>query len=391
MTIMRDVEIISSVMKGEIIVDPFISEHVQAASYDLCLGEQAYVSGKERGINIREHSGLELKPGQFAVVITDERIRLPSDVSADIGISSYWTRKGLLLLHGPQIDPGFEGRLVFGLYNASTRPREVTFLIKEVALFGILSNLQISNAINEGNIGIRPFNEEALQASSYDVAIAGQVELRIDGGYSAHPESETINPHQFAAFVSQEYLALSNDIVVHIYMRSRYARLGLLPVNEGRIEVGWKGQMILEFYNATDHPITVKPGDRLVTIEFVRLAEKPSQGYHGIFQNQSFKEYQPLEWPNVVRKIEKIVLDDERLQSNTQSLETQSIAKSFLSNLRWTIILQESNEAIILGYSEAIVEHIGLTPEAEKIIANIVADAINKVTQKQLTVTLRPI
>jgi dCTP deaminase len=127
MTIMRDIEIISSVMQGEIIIDPFVTEHIQAASYDLCLGEQAYVSGKDRVINIQEQSSLELKPGQFAVVITSEKIRLPSDVSADIGISSYWTRKGILLLHGPQIDPGYEGRLVFGLYNASTRPSEISY------------------------------------------------------------------------------------------------------------------------------------------------------------------------------------------------------------------------------------------------------------------------
>jgi dCTP deaminase len=258
-------------------------------------------------------------------------------------------------------------------------------------MFGTLNNQQISEAIKEGDIGIKPFNEEALQASSYDIAIAGQVELRANGEYKAHPESEVIESHHFVAFVSQEYVSLSNGILGHIYMRSRYARLGLLPVNEGRIEVGWKGQLILEFYNATNEPITVKPGDRLVTIEFVRLSEKPSQGYHGIFQNQTFKEYQPLEWSNIVTKIENMVLTDGRLKSIDQTSETRSIASSFLSNLRWTTILQQNDETIILGYSYSIVENTGLTFEAEKIIQNIIEDAVNKVTHKRMTVTLRPI
>ena len=35
----------------------------------------------------------------------------------DIGMRSALARMGLILLHGMQIDPGFEGHLRFGLYN----------------------------------------------------------------------------------------------------------------------------------------------------------------------------------------------------------------------------------------------------------------------------------
>ena len=48
---------------------------------------------------------------------------------ASIGIRSYYTRKGLMLLAGSQVDPGYEGHLTLGVYNAS--PRDFTLEYQE--------------------------------------------------------------------------------------------------------------------------------------------------------------------------------------------------------------------------------------------------------------------
>jgi deoxycytidine triphosphate deaminase len=52
-------------------------------------------------------------------VTTHENLHLPHDIAGHIGVKSYYTRKGIVILSGLQIDPGFEGVLVIGMYNAS--------------------------------------------------------------------------------------------------------------------------------------------------------------------------------------------------------------------------------------------------------------------------------
>jgi hypothetical protein len=65
-----------------------------------------------------------LKAGAFALMTTLERICLSKEIAAHIGMKSYYVRKGLVLLAGLQVDPGFDGHLVLGMYNAS--PRTIT-------------------------------------------------------------------------------------------------------------------------------------------------------------------------------------------------------------------------------------------------------------------------
>lgn len=53
-----------------------------------------------------------------------EKITLSNDIAAHPGMKSYYVRKGIILLAGLQVDPGWDGYLVLGLYNAS--PRGIT-------------------------------------------------------------------------------------------------------------------------------------------------------------------------------------------------------------------------------------------------------------------------
>jgi hypothetical protein len=58
------------------------------------------------------------------LLTTLEKITLSNDIVGHIGMKSYYIRKGLILLAGLQIDPGWDGYLVLGMYNAS--PRSIT-------------------------------------------------------------------------------------------------------------------------------------------------------------------------------------------------------------------------------------------------------------------------
>ena len=122
--LMTDGEIRAAIESGELDIVDFAEHCLQPASYDLRIGAAALRSGDLNEIDVADARSIVLNAGQFALITTFESVRLPADIAGHIGIRSYYTRKGVILLAGLQIDPGWEGHLVLGVYNAS--PRRLT-------------------------------------------------------------------------------------------------------------------------------------------------------------------------------------------------------------------------------------------------------------------------
>jgi dCTP deaminase len=132
---MTDTQIREALESCEVVLDPLSDESLQAASYDLRLGARAIVTKSVDVEKLREKVENEAAPeldvaragsvaipaGSFALVVTRERVRLSPRHAGHIGLRSYFARKGLLLLAGLQVDPGFRGHLVLGLANVSPR------------------------------------------------------------------------------------------------------------------------------------------------------------------------------------------------------------------------------------------------------------------------------
>jgi hypothetical protein len=51
-----------------------------------------------------------------------EEVRLGPQYVARFGLRSKYARKGLIATTGPQIDPGFHGRLIIGITNLTPKP-----------------------------------------------------------------------------------------------------------------------------------------------------------------------------------------------------------------------------------------------------------------------------
>ncbi len=144
MSLLTDVEIRQAMAAREIEIEPFDGEQcLQPASYDMRVGSRAVVAksltleelGKkvDRGgvkeLNVEGEGSVGIPAGGFALVTTLERVKLSPNYAGHIGIRSYYTRKGLVLLSGLQIDPGFDGNLVVGLCNLS--PRSIVIEYKD--------------------------------------------------------------------------------------------------------------------------------------------------------------------------------------------------------------------------------------------------------------------
>jgi deoxycytidine triphosphate deaminase len=106
----------------------------EGAGFDLRLGEVFKISGsaflgethrktpdiksvaKFKNQKSKIKNTIKIKPGEFYLVKTIEKINLPINLSAQILPRTTTFRSGLFLRTGP-IQPGYEGELTFGLKN----------------------------------------------------------------------------------------------------------------------------------------------------------------------------------------------------------------------------------------------------------------------------------
>jgi len=95
----------------------------------------------------------------------------------------------------------------------------------------------------------------------------------------AEDESFFLHPGELAIAVTHESVSLPSNIVGWLDGRSSLARLGLMVhVTAHRIDPGWSGNIVLEFFNSGKLPLALKPGMKIGAISFEMLsghAERP--------------------------------------------------------------------------------------------------------------------
>jgi dCTP deaminase len=126
------------------IVEDFHAEQVDCSAYTLTLGEEFFVTpdyeapirkskkqtlaaSKRWDQSISEIQRVEggpmiIPPGQFAFLLTEEFLRIPDNVMGFISLKSSAKWRGLINVSGFHVDPGFQGRLIYSVYNAGPSP-----------------------------------------------------------------------------------------------------------------------------------------------------------------------------------------------------------------------------------------------------------------------------
>lgn len=129
---LSNVDIEEATKKKEIIIENFSRECLEPASYDMRMGKEAVK--KVGKINVEEKGAVILEPGDLAVLGTYESVTLSRRYIGHIGVRSHYTRKGLVLLAGPQIDPGFDGILTIAVCNLGPGTIVIPFMEKLVTV-----------------------------------------------------------------------------------------------------------------------------------------------------------------------------------------------------------------------------------------------------------------
>lgn len=114
------------VKRGIISKDDFEPSRVEAASYRLRVGPEIYVTPTAEDTDPRYRAKRKLShnqaavipPGQFAILCTEEKITIPAEVTALIGLRMKPKLRGLINVSGFHAEPGYSGRLLFSVFNA---------------------------------------------------------------------------------------------------------------------------------------------------------------------------------------------------------------------------------------------------------------------------------
>ena len=128
-------ETMQSRLAKDRLVTPFNPRRIENCAYELGMGPQALLTGENKvRHDLGEGEQLRIPPGHFAQLLTEEIIRIPSDALGLISMKSSIKSLGLVNVSGFHVDPGFQGRLRFSVYNAGPSPVPIsrgtpTFLI----------------------------------------------------------------------------------------------------------------------------------------------------------------------------------------------------------------------------------------------------------------------
>ena len=129
--ILVDRQIQKAIEAGWLSIDPFDPEALEPATYDLSVGDIAVVTTIPRPVDLREQPLLTIEPFASALVHTDEILSFSPKIAGRLGPRSNLLRHGIFVSTGPQIDPGFRGRLFVNLLNVTDHP----FLISHKSKF----------------------------------------------------------------------------------------------------------------------------------------------------------------------------------------------------------------------------------------------------------------
>ena len=94
------------------------SKNFEGWKLNLRLGSEVYLSSDDLPKKLKKGDLIAIRSGEFALLITEEKIKLPFDVMGYISMRFKYKRKGLINVSGFHVDPGYKGKLIFSVYNA---------------------------------------------------------------------------------------------------------------------------------------------------------------------------------------------------------------------------------------------------------------------------------
>lgn len=174
-------QLLSFLLRDSVIVNKeglniFDSKKIEQAAYQLSLGNEVFrTDNKDKKPEVLDEKNkyIDISPGQFCLLMTDEYLNVPANKLAFISIKAKQKLKGLINVSGFHVDPGFKGRLLFSVYNAgpsiiTLESKKSYFLIWFADLEKELTSEYLYNNKNNHHQGQSSIDPEYLSALKKD-------------------------------------------------------------------------------------------------------------------------------------------------------------------------------------------------------------------------------
>lgn len=145
----------------------------------------------------------------------------------------------------------------------------------------ILSGRQIEDRSSgsEQKKLIEPFDSGNVRRSSYDLTIGDEYYCGDNGEKKTALETYklgvrhtfSIPAHGVCFILCNETIALPDDISARVSLRMSLIYHGLILTAQPPFDPGYAGKVIVMLHNLSSRPIPVSSGDRLATIEFMKV------------------------------------------------------------------------------------------------------------------------
>src|SRR5215218_1186086 len=191
----------------------------------------------------------------------------------------------------------------------------------------VLSDRTIRRLLDEGRIGIEPYDESLLQPSSLDVRVDRFFRVFRNSRYPFIDVKEPmedltelvevadedqpfiLHPGEFVLGSTLERVTLPDDLVARLEGKSSLGRLGLLiHSTAGFVDAGFDGHLTLELANVASLPITIYPGMKIGQISFMQMTT-PAERPYG--KGATGSKYQGQRGPTPSRYFENFRTDHE--------------------------------------------------------------------------------
>lgn len=150
----------------------------------------------------------------------------------------------------------------------------------------ILSDRSIKDLIINHKIGIiNPFNPVDLQPNSYDMHLDNTLKT-IHGKTIDIKQGYKLKPYEFLLGSTLERVNIPLDLVGHVDGKSSIGRLGVfIHVSSGFIDSGFRGNITLEIFNASDKEFLLEDGMPICQLILETLTTPVENPYDGHYQN----------------------------------------------------------------------------------------------------------
>ncbi len=148
----------------------------------------------------------------------------------------------------------------------------------------ILSDSQIKDLMDEGELVIKEFKEDNLTPNGYDLTIE---EVVVEERKPQSKGNAVVPEDTWFAASTKEYVVFPSNIAGELWIRTTWARQGVIS-SFGMIDAGFEGTLTLSAFNSYQE-VEIPIGDTFAQLVFHLLSEESEKKYSdrsGNYQGQ---------------------------------------------------------------------------------------------------------